>query len=515
MKSLMTAALFLCLGVSVVYAEDVKISTYYPSPYGSYKQLTVGQVVQDTLTMKAGYIELDNTSTITGNLVQGLLRLDPNDDVMRLGTWTSNPLAFNTTTHEQMRITATGNVGIGTTAPSDKLTVYSTSTGGGMGVDGNSSPGYHLYNSGSLKAMIGLATTDGAWSTDSAANDMVIRTQSATQKILFNDNAGLGASAMSINSGKVGIGTASPGFAMEIVGDSGADWTKAAMKITNTGVGARGYSLSTRTDGTFNIGDETAGRIRFQIDGTGNTIVTSGNAGQQGNLVIYGNGNPGTDSYSVLNLEDGTFNVGAPIFDWALAQKNGHVSAAYDHNFNMTYWDGSGNIHIFETMDTNGHMGLSMQPSAAYLLGVNGSVGVWGNIQSTGNISSGGTIYDTDGIVHVSDQNLKHDIIPINGALDKIALLEGVTFKWNDADKHPHHPGRQVGLIAQNVEKAIPSAVILNPEGYKTVDDSQVIGLTVQAVNELKKENDSLKAKNEELERRVKTLEDKLGVNGA
>ena len=87
----------------------------------------------------------------------------------------------------------------------------------------------------------------------------------------------------------------------------------------------------------------------------------------------------------------------------------------------------------------------------------------------------------------ISDERLKHDIEPITDALSKVGQLNGCTFTYNNEDK------RSAGLIAQDVEKVLPSAVseielpLQHDDGiaYKTVQYDQTIGLLVEAIKEL------------------------------
>jgi len=86
-----------------------------------------------------------------------------------------------------------------------------------------------------------------------------------------------------------------------------------------------------------------------------------------------------------------------------------------------------------------------------------------------------------------SDERLKHDIEPITDALSKVGQLNGCTFIYNNENK------RSAGLIAQDVEKVLPSAVsemelpLQHDDGiaYKTVQYDQTIGLLVEAIKEL------------------------------
>ena len=101
----------------------------------------------------------------------------------------------------------------------------------------------------------------------------------------------------------------------------------------------------------------------------------------------------------------------------------------------------------------------------------------------------------------VSDERLKENIQVVDNALDKVSQLKGVTFDWKkDGEK-------SAGLIAQDVEKVLPSAVkekglpfkADDDQEYKTVEYSQVTSLLVEAIKELKEENKLLRAEIEAL----------------
>lgn len=91
--------------------------------------------------------------------------------------------------------------------------------------------------------------------------------------------------------------------------------------------------------------------------------------------------------------------------------------------------------------------------------------------------------------VSMSDRRQKRNIAVIEGALDKVKKLRGVSFDWRAAPDR----GRQVGLIAQDVAEVYPEAV-------SEVDDkmflnySALVGPLVEAVKELAAEVESLKA---------------------
>jgi hypothetical protein len=99
-----------------------------------------------------------------------------------------------------------------------------------------------------------------------------------------------------------------------------------------------------------------------------------------------------------------------------------------------------------------------------------------------------------------SDRKLKENIQKVEGALELVSQLDGVTFDWKDKER-----GSSAGVIAQNVEEVLPSAVrdvdTIGEEGqtHKAVDYNQLSALFIEAIKELKEENKSLRAEIESL----------------
>jgi hypothetical protein len=81
--------------------------------------------------------------------------------------------------------------------------------------------------------------------------------------------------------------------------------------------------------------------------------------------------------------------------------------------------------------------------------------------------------------VATSDRRVKDKLEVIEGAMDKLDLLTGYTYDHLTINE------RKAGLIAQDVEKVLPEAVTEDDEGIKQVSPWAVIGLLVNAVNEL------------------------------
>ena len=89
-----------------------------------------------------------------------------------------------------------------------------------------------------------------------------------------------------------------------------------------------------------------------------------------------------------------------------------------------------------------------------------------------------GTLFATD-FDSTSDERLKKNIKPIEGALDKVTKLVGVEFDWINSDK------KSIGVIAQQVEEVVPELVHTNSKGFKSVSYGNLVALLIEAIKEL------------------------------
>jgi len=105
-----------------------------------------------------------------------------------------------------------------------------------------------------------------------------------------------------------------------------------------------------------------------------------------------------------------------------------------------------------------------------------------------------------------SDRRWKKDIKPLDDSLAKVLRLNGKSYLWR-RDEFPEKgfsDQRQIGLIAQEVEKIIPELVNTDKDGYKSISYNQIIPLLVEAVKELNSTVETLKNENAELRAQVK-----------
>ena len=102
-----------------------------------------------------------------------------------------------------------------------------------------------------------------------------------------------------------------------------------------------------------------------------------------------------------------------------------------------------------------------------------------------------------------SDARLKTNVLPLGNVLDKLQQVRGVSFEWNDQYRElgGSSERREIGVLAQEVEQAFPELVSVGAGDYKRVDYDRLTAVLIEAVKELRKENDTLKKRTEALER--------------
>ena len=99
----------------------------------------------------------------------------------------------------------------------------------------------------------------------------------------------------------------------------------------------------------------------------------------------------------------------------------------------------------------------------------------------------------THNVTAYSDERLKDNIVVIEDALQKVSQLRGVTYDRTDTEE----PFRQTGVIAQEVEKVLPEAVITADDEMQTksVAYGNMVGLLIEAIKDQQKQIDELKEK--------------------
>jgi len=118
--------------------------------------------------------------------------------------------------------------------------------------------------------------------------------------------------------------------------------------------------------------------------------------------------------------------------------------------------------------------------------------GTTGEIRATNDVTA----------FYSSDVALKENIVNIPNPLESLKKLNGVLFDWKKSyiDQRGGEDGyfvrkRDVGVIAQEVEKVLPEAVGQRPDGIKAVKYDRLTCLLIEAVKQLQDKVESLTKK--------------------
>jgi hypothetical protein len=104
-------------------------------------------------------------------------------------------------------------------------------------------------------------------------------------------------------------------------------------------------------------------------------------------------------------------------------------------------------------------------------------------------LSNSGALVANNDVTAYSDARLKTNIKVIPNALEKIMKIDGVTYERIDDDSNKRH----TGVLAQQVLEVLPEAVLGSEDTIYSVAYGNMGGLFIEAIKELKKENNELR----------------------
>jgi hypothetical protein len=414
--------------------------------------------------------------------------------------------------NRRINVDANGNVGIGTTSPSEKLDI----SGGNVGITNtdNTARELRLYEpSGSgtnytaFKAQQQTGdityTLPSSLTPTSTVNTGVLQTDGSGNLSWLNPSALVSSSGWSLSgnslsgSEKLGSTNNNP---VVIVTD-GLD----RFRFTRKGQ----IEVLNSAKSVF-LGEGAGASQNNYLDDRNNVFVgyQAGYSNEDGNLntasgavALYSNttGNFNTASGAVALFSNTYGYENTACGSWALySNTTGNFNTAIGYQAGSTLTTGSNNILI----------GHNAQPSAVDV----------SNEVTIGNSSNNSYRMYADSWTNASDSRYKHDIADLPYGLDFILKLRPRQFIYNNSNDNK----LSMGFIAQEVQEVMKqydmqgkfNLVRIMEQDYLGLNTTQIIPILVKAVQELSAENEELKngfeqlkKENEELKLRLERLE--------
>jgi hypothetical protein len=375
--------------------------------------------------------------------------------------------------------TATGNVGLGTEGPGSKLTIYE----GDIRLYKN----HIISDSATWKANINF--TDEVDRLGARITGERTAWDGAPMGLGF-DTGGVGTVTrrMTITSGgSVGIGTTSPSSLLHVSGSGGRlvriegpSNQDNYLSIFSGGIEMFIDADTTNSSGI--VGTQSNHNLILRTNGTNKVWVTTG-----GNVGIGS-----TSPVARLDVISSTASTTAPTLYLSQNAAFGQISALDPFHSLILRGIPAGTTGYDVTagdqmsfVEYGGDFRFYQKAAGAPVL--QGRLNV-GTFTVTGDIIAYGS---------PSDISLKTNIKPLEGALEKIMKLKGVSFTWKEDTDTNKMTGIKddIGFIAQEVQEVLPDLVRKNDNGLLSLRDKGITALLVEAIKELNAKIDRLENK--------------------
>ena len=354
-----------------------------------------------------------------------------------------------------------------------------------------------LATAGSATVSVSNPTPSGGTSNPETFDVLETFAGSGGYLSMFVNGTNLGNSAMFQRNGLIGVGTTSPGALLDVEFATAAPSNALLSNITYNNSTAVTNAVVSAFDMNFmdnstaaNLSKQTA-RIAYIREAGATGGVTAFDTALTATEVVNSNAPFPVRS---INIEGPSMATGTSLsFFTGLYIGSPSGSGTVVNKYALVTEANAGNVGIGTTSPVT-----ALQVVGDIRVGTSGSNGCVQNFAGT---ALAGTCS--------SDARLKSNILPFAPILDKLVKLQPVHFDWNIEQYPDYHfgPGRNSGLLAQDVEKVFPEMVSADARGFKMVNYSELPYLTLAAIRELKTDNDALRTRLAALEARLARLE--------
>lgn len=366
---------------------------------------------------------------------------------------------------------ASGNVGLNTNAPTSKLVVRSA----------DNTNTTNIFETLANNETIGIALGyDAIRMGGSAVNSNLSVSAKGTGNLLLQADA----------SGNAGIGITTPAYKLDVNGNARLGSSTAGGIRVYTGGALSGIILPAVANGNIRITDDSTAATR------GITIANGGALGVR-------TGSPISDVH-IKQISNSQYSGGITL-ERADTTNQGAVFIGADNK--LYFMSGAGYL----TVATNSRLDVKGDARIDYKLAVNGYEP--GACQANFGLCVGGSSGGQSAWTNTSDIRLKKNIQPISNALDKIMSLKGVYFDFIETDQGVYKTlpkGRQLGYIAQEVEKILPEVVVTGGDGMKMMSYANITALLSEGIKQQQHELESQRKIIDKQEEMIKSLEKSL-----
>jgi len=260
----------------------------------------------------------------------------------------------------------------------------------------------------------------------------------------------------------------------------------------NTAIGER--VLFNNTTGTSNTA---VGTYALNANTTGSNNVAIGDSS-----LLTNKGYSNVAVGSEVLAQNSTGNGNTAIGDCALLVNNGSKNIAIGYYAGANDNNSSNKLYIansqYSDANTSLVYGVFDDDGDGSITTSNQKVRINGNLEIAHNAyKPGGGSWDA-----ISDIRLKDVIGSYTKGLKDILKINTVRYKYKKNNPYNYSGEEEhIGVVAQEIQKVFPEAVTKDQKGYYQVDKTPVDYALINAVKELKAENDELKQRLERLEK--------------